>query len=83
MGLNLALAMLPALLQPFLGAWVDRIPLKIPLVAGNVLRVLLQLGVGFWALRGHLPTEIIYAASFLIRIPIESGRFRFNPSGCE
>ena len=65
MGLNLALAMLPALLQPFLGAWVDRIPLKIPLVAGNVLRGLLQLGVGFWALRGQLPTEIIYVASFL------------------
>lgn len=65
MGLNLALAMLPALLEPFLGAWVDRIPLKIPLVTGNVLRGLLQLGLGFWALQGHLPTEAIYAASFL------------------
>ena len=65
MGLNLALAMLPAVLQPFLGAWVDRIALKVPLVLGNVLRGVLQLGIGFWALRGHLPTEAIYAASFL------------------
>ena len=65
MGINLALAMLPAILQPFMGALVDRWPLKPPLVLGNVLRGLLQLGVGFSALRGSIPVEVIYAASFL------------------
>ena len=65
MGINLALAMLPAILQPFMGALVDRWPLKLPLVLGNILRGLLQLGVGFVALRGSIPVEIIYVASFL------------------
>lgn len=65
MGINLALALLPAVLEPFLGAWVDRIPLKAPLVLGNVLRGLLQLGIGFLALRGDVRVEYIYAASFL------------------
>lgn len=65
MGLNLALALLPALLSPFLGTLIDRLPIKPPLILGNLLRSALQLGMGFWALRGHVPTEAIYAASFL------------------
>lgn len=65
MGINLALAMLPAILQPFMGVLVDRWPLKIPLVLGNVLRGVLQLGVGFLALRGSIQVEVIYLASFL------------------
>lgn len=65
MGINLALAMLPALLQPFMGALVDRWPLKPPLILGNVLRGLLQLAVGGLALRGSIPVEVIYLASFL------------------
>lgn len=65
MGVNLALALLPALLQPFMGALVDRWPLKPPLVLGNLLRGLLQLGVGLLALRGPVPLEAIYTASFL------------------
>ncbi|WP_135227576.1 MFS transporter [Deinococcus fonticola] len=65
MGINLALAMLPAILQPFMGALVDRWPLKPPLVLGNLLRGFLQLGIGFLALRGSIPVEVIYVASFL------------------
>ena len=65
MGVNLALALLPELLSPLMGALVDRWPLKPPLVAGNVLRGLLQLGIGLLALRGPVPLEAIYAASFL------------------
>lgn len=65
MGVNLALTLLPALLQPLLGALVDRWPLRIPLVLGNLLRGLLQLGVGWLALRGEVPLAVIYTASFL------------------
>ncbi|GGR90061.1 MFS transporter [Deinococcus sedimenti] len=65
MGVNLALALLPGLLSPLFGTLVDRLPLKIPLILGNVLRGALQLTVGLLALRGHVPLELIYVASFL------------------
>lgn len=65
MGLNLALGLLPALLQPFMGAVVDRLPLKPPLILGNLLRGLLQISVGLLALRGEVPLTHIYLASFL------------------
>ncbi|GGL12212.1 MFS transporter [Deinococcus radiotolerans] len=65
MGVNLALALLPGLLSPVFGTLVDRLPLKIPLILGNVLRGALQLTVGLLALRGPVPLELIYAASFL------------------
>ncbi|GGJ76623.1 MFS transporter [Deinococcus aquiradiocola] len=65
MGVNLALALLPSLLSPLFGTLVDRLPLRLPLMAGNVLRGALQLTVGVLALRGHVPLELIYAASFL------------------
>lgn len=65
MGVNLALALLPALLSPLFGTLVDRLPLRGPLVAGNLLRGGLQLGIGLWALEGHVPLAAIYAASFL------------------
>ena len=65
MGVNLALALLPGLLSPVVGTLVDRLPLKAPLILGNVLRGALQLTVGLLALRGHVPLELIYAASFL------------------
>lgn len=65
MGLNLALGLLPALLQPFMGAVVDRLPLKPPLILGNLLRGLLQVSVGLLALRGEVPLTHIYLASFL------------------
>ncbi|WP_221088096.1 MFS transporter [Deinococcus aquaedulcis] len=65
MGVNLALALLPGLLAPLFGTLVDRLPLRLPLVLGNVLRGLLQLGVGLLALRGEVPLGVIYAASLL------------------
>ena len=65
MGVNLALALLPGLLSPLFGTLVDRLPLRLPLMAGNLLRGGLQLGIGLAALRGEVPLEAIYAASFL------------------
>ncbi|GHF45759.1 DHA3 family macrolide efflux protein-like MFS transporter [Deinococcus metalli] len=65
MGVNLALAMLPALLSPLFGTLVDRWPLRRPLVLGNLMRGALQLGIGLMALRGPVPLELIYVASFL------------------
>ncbi|AWT35012.1 MFS transporter [Deinococcus arenae] len=65
MGVNLALALLPGLLSPLFGTLVDRLPLKVPLILGNVLRGALQLTLGLLALRGPVPLELIYAASFL------------------
>lgn len=65
MGVNLALALIPALLSPLFGTLVDRLPLKLPLIAGNLLRAALQLGVGFAALHGEVPLWVIYCASFL------------------
>ncbi|CAM3512353.1 MFS transporter [Deinococcus frigens] len=65
MGVNLALALLPALLSPLFGTLVDRLPVKLPLIAGNLLRAALQLGVGFWALRGAVPIEVLHGAALL------------------
>lgn len=65
MGVNLALALLPALLSPLFGTLVDRCPVKLPLIAGNLLRAALRLGVGFWALRGHVPLEVLHGAALL------------------
>lgn len=65
MGMNLALAMLPALLSPLAGTLVDRIPLKLPLVAGDLARGLIVGGVGLWALSGEVPLGLIYALSLL------------------
>jgi len=49
MGINLALA----LLSPLFGTMIDRLPVKLPLIAGNLLRAALQLGVGCWTLQGR------------------------------
>ncbi|GGO30551.1 hypothetical protein GCM10008949_25570 [Deinococcus humi] len=65
MGVNLALALLPALLSPLFGALVDRLPVKLPLITGNLLRAALQLGVGVWALHGHVPVEVLHGAALL------------------
>lgn len=65
MGVNLALSMLPALFAPFFGTLIDRLPLKPPLIACHLLRGVMQLGIGFAALRGPVPIEAIYAVSFL------------------
>lgn len=65
MGINLALALIPALLSPLFGTLVDRLPIKLPLVVGNLLRGALQLGIGLAALGGDVPLWVIYSASFL------------------
>lgn len=65
MGVNLALSMLPALLSPLAGTLIDRIPLKLPLVAGDFARALIVGGVGLWALSGEVPLGLIYALSLL------------------
>lgn len=65
MGVNLALSLLPALLSPLFGTLVDRLPVKLPLVLGNLLRAAMQLGVGLAALRGHVPLEVLNTVAFL------------------
>lgn len=65
MGVTLALSMLPALLSPFAGTLVDRIPLRVPLVLGNVARGVIQLALGVVALSGHLPLPVVFALAFV------------------
>lgn len=64
-GLTLALSMVPNLLGPFAGTLVDRISLRIPLIAGDILRFLLMLGVWYLATHGDVQVGVIYAVSFL------------------
>ena len=65
MGINLALALLPAPLSPLFATMIDRLPVKLPLIAWNLLRAALQLGVGFWALQGKVPIEVLHGAALL------------------
>ena len=65
MGVNLALALLPALLSPLFGTLADRLPVKLPLMLGNLLRAALQLGIGIAALHGQVPLEALHAAALL------------------
>lgn len=65
MGVNLALSLLPALLSPLFGTLLDRLPILPPLVLGNLLRATLQLGVGFAALRGPVPLEVLHALALI------------------
>jgi MFS transporter, DHA3 family, macrolide efflux protein len=65
MGVNLALSLLPALLSPLFGTLVDRLPILLPLVMGNVLRAVTQIGVGLAALRGTVPIELLHALALL------------------
>ena len=66
MAVTLACAVGPNLLGPLAGAWVDRLPLKLPLIAADVLRGLLQLMVGLLALQmGDLPLWMINLTALL------------------
>ena len=66
MALTLAFALGPNLLMPLSGVWVDRWPLKVPLIAADVLRGLLTLSVALLALRsGTAPLWIINGAALL------------------
>ncbi len=59
MGVNLALSLLPGLLTPLAGTWVDRLPLKPPLILGDLLRGVIMGGVGLWALSGSVPLAVL------------------------
>ena len=65
LGVNLALSLLPGLLSPLLGALVDRLPLKLPLVMGDLLRGAFQLAAGVLALRGLVSVEVLHLLAFL------------------
>ena len=66
MAVTLACSVGPNLLGPLAGAWVDRLPLKVSLIAADVLRGLLQLTVALLVLRlGELPLWIINGVALL------------------
>lgn len=70
MAVTLACALIPNLVMPLAGAWVDRIGLKRPLIGANVVRGLLQLTVGGLALLSQqtgqdVPLWVINGAAFL------------------
>ena len=65
MGVTLALGMLPALLAPFAGTLADRLPLRLPLLVGDILRGAIQVGVGVAALHGEVPLAVLNALTFV------------------
>lgn len=66
MALTLAFALLPNLLMPLAGAWIDRVNLKLPLIGADIARGVLQLLVGGLALLwGEVPLWLVYTAAFL------------------
>ena len=67
MALTFALAMLPNLLMPLAGAWVDRVGLRWPLVGASLVQGVLQTAVGGLALThlsGGVPLWFVNAAAF-------------------
>ncbi|MBB5233678.1 MFS transporter [Deinococcus budaensis] len=65
MAQTLALSLVPNLLMPLAGTLVDRVSLKVPLIAANVFQGLLQLTVGGLALAwGEVPLWLVNAAAF-------------------
>ena len=65
MGVTLALTLLPALLAPLFGTLIDRLPILPPLLASNLLRAALQLGVGFVVLNGTVPIPVLNILALL------------------
>lgn len=65
MGVTLAIGMLPALLAPLAGTLADRLPLKLPILVGDLLRAAIQIGLGAWALHGQVPLLAINALTFI------------------
>ena len=66
MGVNLALGLLPGLLSPFLGALVDRIPLRVPVCLGNALRAAVDISIGVLAWQGEVSLAWIYSGSLVV-----------------
>lgn len=66
MALTLACTLVPHLLMPLAGAWVDRVNLKWPLIGADVMRGVLQLVVGGLALTwGEVPLWVVNGAAVL------------------
>ena len=66
MAVTLACSVGPNLFGPLAGAWVDRLPLKVSLIAADLLRGTLQLIVALLVLRlGSLPLWVINGAALL------------------
>jgi len=65
MGVTLALGLLPNLFAPLMGTLIDRVPLRIPLILGDVLHGLALLLVAFLATRAGLSAPIFYGFAFL------------------
>ena len=65
MGVTLALGLLPNLFAPLMGTLIDRVPLRIPLVLGDILHGLALLLVAFLATRAGLSAPVFYGFAFL------------------
>jgi MFS transporter, DHA3 family, macrolide efflux protein len=63
MGVTIALSMLPGLFSPLAGTLVDRIPLKIPLIASDLLRGVAMLVVWQLAERDQISVLALFALS--------------------
>lgn len=66
MGVNLALSLIPGLFAPLAGNLVDRLPIKPPLVLGDVARGLIALGLWALATQGQVTVPLIYVATVLM-----------------
>lgn len=64
-GLTIALATLPNIFGPLAGTLVDRMSLRIPLVAGDLLQGVLALLTWVLAINHLMPVEFIYVSALL------------------
>lgn len=64
-GLTIALATLPHVFGPLAGTLVDRMSLRIPLIAGDIAQGVLALVTWVLAVNGVLPVGFIYASALL------------------
>lgn len=69
MAITLACSLLPNLLMPLAGSWIDRTGVKWPLIGANVVRAAMQLTVGVLALRGlhdgGVPLWVVNTSAFI------------------
>jgi len=59
LGVTLALTLLPGLFSPLAGTWIDRMPLRPPLILSDTVRGLLMLSVGLAASQGQVSLFVI------------------------
>lgn len=65
MGITLALSLLPSIFAPLMGAWMDRLPLKPPLILGNLFRACLMGVVAHMALTDQFSLGVVYLISLI------------------